>query len=97
MDTLFILMILWSLRIVIILSILVNWWMYLYIINHISFTLELNELNNTNSIPYKRKEPSKMNQMYHWNLRPSHINLKIIARLVENWTLGTLELVHSDF
>ena len=35
----------------------------LHIINPVSPTLQLNELNNTNSLPFKRKEPSKANQM----------------------------------
>ena len=33
----------------------------LYIINPVSPTLQLNELNNTNNFPFKRKEPSKIN------------------------------------
>ena len=37
----------------------------LYIINPDLSTLQLNELNSTNSLPIKRKEPSKMNQTYH--------------------------------
>ena len=32
-----------------------------YIINHISPTQQLNELNNTNALPCKRKQPSKLN------------------------------------
>ena len=32
----------------------------LYIINHISPTLQLNELNNTNALPCKRKQPLKL-------------------------------------
>ena len=32
-----------------------------YIINNVSPTLQLNELNNTNNFPFKRKEPSKIN------------------------------------
>ena len=36
----------------------------LYIINPISPSLQKNELNNTNVLPCKRKEPSQMNQTY---------------------------------
>ena len=45
----------------------------LYIINHVSPSLQQNELNNTNVFPCKRNEP---------NLCLSHINLKQILRLV---------------
>ena len=34
----------------------------LYIINPVSPSLQQNELNNTNVLPCKRKEPSQMNQ-----------------------------------
>ena len=47
----------------------------LYIINHVSPTLQLNELNNINSLSFKRKEPSKMNQKLLWHLCLGHINL----------------------
>ena len=50
----------------------------LYIINHVSPSLQQNELNNTNVFPCKRKEPSQMNQTYLWHLRLGHINLKRI-------------------
>ena len=36
----------------------------LYIINSISSTLQLNELNNTNSFSFKIKEPSKMTKRF---------------------------------
>ena len=64
----------------------------LYIINPVSPTLQLNELNNTNSLSFKIKEPSKMNQMLLWHLRLGHINLKRIQRLVQNGPLGSLEV-----
>ncbi|MBE2321140.1 DDE-type integrase/transposase/recombinase, partial [Solirubrobacter sp. CPCC 204708] len=64
----------------------------LYIINPVSPTLQLNELNATNSLPYKRKEPSQMNQTYLWHLRLGHINLKRISRLVQNGPLDSLEV-----
>ena len=64
----------------------------LYIINHISPTLQLNEFNNKNSLPFKRKEPSKMNQMLLWHLCLGYIHLKMIQRLVRNRPLGLLEV-----
>ena len=48
----------------------------LYIINPVCPSLQQNELNNTNVLPCKRKEPSQMNQTYLWHLRLGHINLK---------------------
>ena len=48
----------------------------LYIINHISPTQQLNELNNTNELPCKRKQSSELNQTYLGHLRLSHINLR---------------------
>ena len=48
----------------------------LYIINPISPSLQKNELNNTNVLSCKRKEPSQMNQTYLWHLCLGHINLK---------------------
>ena len=54
----------------------------LYIIKHISPSLQQNELNNTNVLPCKRKEPSQINQTYLLHLCLSHINLKWISRLV---------------
>ena len=54
----------------------------LYIINPVSPSLQQNELNNTNVLPCKRKEPSQMNQTYLRHLRLGHINLKRISRLV---------------
>ena len=48
----------------------------LYVINHISHTQQLNELNNTNALPCKRKQPSELNQTYLWHLRLGHINLR---------------------
>jgi hypothetical protein len=54
--------------------------------------MQLNELNNTNRLPYKRKEPSKLNQTYLWHLRLCHINLNRIFRLVRNGPLGSLEV-----
>ena len=33
----------------------------LYIVNHISPALQLNEMNNTNTLPCKRKQPSEFN------------------------------------
>ena len=47
-----------------------------YIINYISPTQQLNELNNTIALPCNRKQPSKLNQMYLWHLLLGHINLK---------------------
>ena len=67
----------------------------LYIINLVSPSLQQNELNNTNVLPCKRKEPSQMNQTYLWHLPLGHINLKRISRLVQNGPLGSLELEHS--
>ena len=64
----------------------------LYIINLVSPSLQQNELNNTNVLPCKRKQPSQMNQTYLWHLRLGHINLKRISRLVQNGPLGSLEL-----
>ena len=64
----------------------------LYIINPICPSLQQNELNNTNVLPCKRKEPSQMNQTYLWHLRLGHINLKRISRLVHNGPSGSLEL-----
>ena len=64
----------------------------LYIINHISPILKLNELNNTNSLPFKRNEPSKINQMLLWHLHLGHINLRKIQSLVQNGSLGSLEV-----
>ena len=69
----------------------------LYTINLVSPSLQQNELNNTNVFPYKRKEPSQMNQTYLWHLRLGHINLKQISRLVQNGTLGSLELEARPF
>ena len=63
-----------------------------YIINPVSPSLQQNELNNTNVLPCKRKEPSQMNQTYLWNLRLGHINLKLVSRLVQNGPLGSLGL-----
>ena len=48
----------------------------LYIVNHISPALQLNELNNTNTLPCKRKQLSELNQTYLWHLRLGHINLR---------------------
>ena len=45
----------------------------LYIINPIIPTMQQNESNNTNRLPYKRKEPSKLNQTYLWHLRLGHL------------------------
>ena len=56
------------------------------------FKLQLNELNSTNSLPIKRKEPSEMNQMYIWHLRLGYIILKRIQRLVEDGSLISLEV-----
>ena len=39
----------------------------LYIVNHISPTLQLNELNKTNAQPCKRKQSSELNQTYLWH------------------------------
>ena len=64
----------------------------LYIINPIYPTLQLTEMNNTTSLPSKRKEPSKMNQTYLWHLRLGHINLRRIQRLVQDGPLGSLEV-----
>ena len=64
----------------------------LYIINPDLSTLQLNELNSTNSLLIKRKEPSKLNQTYLWHLRLGHINLKIIQRLAANGPLSSLEV-----
>ena len=64
----------------------------IFIINHVSPSLQQNELNNTNVLPCKRKEPSQMNQTYLWHSRLGHINLKRISRLVQNVPLGSLEL-----
>ena len=64
----------------------------LYIINLVSPSLQQNELNNTNVLPCKRKQPSQMNQTYFWHLRLGHINLKWISRLVQNGPLGSLGL-----
>ena len=36
----------------------------LYIINYISHKLQLNKMNSTNALPYKRKLLSKINQTY---------------------------------
>ena len=64
----------------------------LYIINPICPSLQQNELNNTNVLPCKRKEPSQMNRTYLWHLHLGHINLKRISRLVHNGPSGSLEL-----
>ena len=64
----------------------------LYIINHVSPSLQKNELNNTSVLPCKIKEPSQMNQTYLWHLRLGHINLKQISGLVQNGPLGSLKL-----
>ena len=48
----------------------------LYIINYISHTQQLNELNNTNALPCKRKNPSELNQTYLWHLCLGPINLR---------------------
>ena len=64
----------------------------LYIINPDLSTLQLNELNSTNTLPIKRKKPSKMNQMYIWHLRLGHIILKRIQRLLEDGSLSSLEV-----
>ena len=64
----------------------------LYIIKHVSPSLQQNKLNKTNVFPCKRKEPSQMNQTYLWHLRLDHINLKRISTLVQNGPLGSLEL-----
>ena len=55
------------------------------------FCLNYN-MNNTNVLPCKRKEPSQMNQTYIWHIGLGHINLKRISRLVQNGPLGSLEL-----
>ena len=55
------------------------------------FCLNYN-MNNTNVLPCKRKEPSQMNQTYLWHLGLGHINLKRISILVQNGPLGSLEL-----
>ena len=62
----------------------------LYIINPISPKLQLTELNNTITVPCKRKEPSQMHQTYLWHLRLGHINLHRISRLVANGPLQSL-------
>ena len=49
-------------------------------------------MNNTNSLPFKKNELSKMNQTFLWHLRLGHINLKRIQRLVQNGPLGSLEV-----
>jgi len=64
----------------------------LYVINDIVPTMQLNELNNTNRLPYKRNEPYKLNQTYLWHLRLGHTNLNRISRLVRNGSLGSLEV-----
>ena len=64
----------------------------LYIINPMFPTVQLNELNNTNNLPCKRKEPSKLNQTYLWHLRLGHINLNRISRLVRDGPLGSLQV-----
>ena len=48
----------------------------LYIINHISPTQQLNELNNTNALLCMRNQHSKLNQSYLWHLLLGHINLR---------------------
>ena len=64
----------------------------LYIINPTFPTVQLNELNNTNNLPHKRKKPSKLNQTYLWHLRLGHINLNRISRLVRDGPLGSLQV-----
>lgn len=64
----------------------------LYVINDIVPTMQLNKLNNTNRLPYKRNEPYKLNKTYLWHLRLGHINLNRISRLVRNGSLGSLEV-----
>lgn len=54
--------------------------------------LQLYELNNTNSLPIKRKQHSEINQTYLWHLRLGHINLNRIQRLVKNGPLDSLKV-----
>ena len=64
----------------------------LYIVNHISPALQLNEMNNTNTLPCKRKQPSELNQTYLWHLHLGHINPRRISRLVKDGPLNSVEV-----
>lgn len=64
----------------------------LYVINPISPTMQLMEMNNMSSNINKRKEPSCMNQTYLWHLRLGHVNLRRIQRLVKDGPLSSLEV-----
>ena len=64
----------------------------LYVINLSLPTMQLKELNNTNRLPFERKEPSKLNLTYLWHLCLGHIILNRISRLVRDGPLGSLEV-----
>ena len=60
----------------------------LYIINHVSPSLQQNELNNTNGLSCKRKEPSQMNQTYLLALTPRSYKSKTKLKTGSGWIFG---------
>ena len=63
----------------------------LYILNPVIPTDKIDEVNNTNILPLKRKV-SSLNQTLLWHLRLGHINLNRIQRLVKDGPLSSLEV-----